>query len=92
MKAHTEEEYMDSVKEVPAQLDELSALLEELDKSICSLEKELEPVLSPDLLKSSQDETKERQLVPLANLLRERCNHTKAIIQHVGYLHQGLQI
>ena len=81
-------------KEVPEQLDRLRSLLEDLDNSIVMLEEELKPVLRIDLKRQNNgDETKkEQQLVPLAGFLRERCRHAEDIIQHIGYLRQGLQI
>lgn len=83
-------------KEVPEQLDKLGMLLKELDESTHSLEEQLKPVLCTESVQQSEQSEQEKkevqQLVPLADLLRERCNRAESILFRINYLRQRLQI
>lgn len=80
-------------KEVPEQIDKLGMLLEELNKCVHALEEQLNPVLRTDLVQQGEEvEMKAQQLVPLANVLRDRCVSTEAIIKRVTNIRRGLQV
>ncbi len=89
-----ENHHPDGEKEIPLQLNKLGELLEVLDKEIYSLEERLAPVLCIGIAeeKDDRDKTKERQLVPLAGLLRGRCGHIEAMIYRMRCLYRAIQL
>lgn len=78
-------------RDVPEQIDRLGGLLDDLDKNIFALEEQLNSVLREGQDRETGDE-KEKELVPLANLIRQRCLHVKSMIKHVDGLRRRLQI
>lgn len=79
-------------KQIPNQLNQLRQLLDELDKSMVDLAERLTPVLYPTSLKANQDDEPIAELAPLANLIRERCDDARKILQLTSQLTSSLQL
>ena len=88
-----EAEEMKSNKEVPRQINRLTEVLDELDANARSLEASLQSVLKPSPLREEEEQRlKDDELVPLADLIRQKVFHAIDLKNRIVSLNDRIEL